>query len=74
MGGTAFDVRRKSNRITFNFLQYFKARGEHVRTLDFQNLTSPINQSYFWGSKNKYGNKCDSGATFFTWWNHSARR
>jgi hypothetical protein len=42
-------------------LWIYNSAGEHIRTLDSQNLTGPINQSYFWDGKNKYGNKCASG-------------
>jgi hypothetical protein len=42
-------------------LWIYNSAGEHIRTLDSQNLTAPINQSYFWDGKNKYGDKCASG-------------
>jgi flagellar hook assembly protein FlgD len=42
-------------------LSIYNSAGEHIRTLDAQSLTTPINQSYHWDGTNKYGEKCASG-------------
>lgn len=39
----------------------YNSVGEHVRTLDSQDLTGPLNGSYAWDGKNKYGDTCASG-------------
>jgi flagellar hook assembly protein FlgD len=39
----------------------YNSAGEHILTLDSQNLTQPISASYTWDGTNKYGDKCASG-------------
>ena len=42
-------------------LWIYNTAGEHIRTLDHQELSGPISQSYSWDGTNKYKNKCASG-------------
>ncbi len=39
----------------------YNSAGEHILTLASQTMTQPINASYIWDGKNKYGDKCASG-------------
>jgi flagellar hook assembly protein FlgD len=42
-------------------LWVYNSAGEHVRTLDSDYLTAPVNRSYEWDGKNKNGEECSSG-------------
>ncbi len=42
-------------------LRIYNSAGEHIKTLDAQNLSNPLVQGYTWDGKNKYGNPCASG-------------
>ncbi len=42
-------------------LWIYNTAGEHIRTLDHQELSGPISQSYTWDGTNKYKDKCASG-------------
>jgi hypothetical protein len=42
-------------------LMVYNSAGEHIKTLDSQNLGNPIDRPYFWDGTNKYGDKCASG-------------
>jgi hypothetical protein len=42
-------------------LTIFNSAGEHVKTLDSQNLGEPFQKTYGWDGTNKFGSKCASG-------------
>lgn len=42
-------------------LWIYNSAGEHILTLGSEELSKPINESYTWDGKNKYGDKCASG-------------
>jgi flagellar hook assembly protein FlgD len=42
-------------------LTIFNSAGEHVKTLDSQQLNAPFQKTYGWDGTNKFGNKCASG-------------
>ncbi len=42
-------------------LRIYNSAGEHIKTLDSQNLGNPLVQGYLWDGTNKYGNTCASG-------------
>ena len=42
-------------------LRVYNSAGEHIKTLDSQQLTAPVSQWYSWDGKNKYGDSCASG-------------
>jgi hypothetical protein len=42
-------------------LWIYNTAGEHIKTLDHQELSGPISQSYTWDGTNKYKDKCASG-------------
>jgi hypothetical protein len=42
-------------------LWIYNTAGEHIKTLDHQELSAPISQSYTWDGTNKYNDKCASG-------------
>jgi hypothetical protein len=42
-------------------LRIYNSAGEHIKTLDSQNLSGPITQSYSWNGTNKYNAACASG-------------
>src|SRR5579871_203246 len=42
-------------------LRIYNSAGEHIKTLDSQQLDAPVSQTYFWDGKNKYGDPCASG-------------
>ncbi len=46
-------------------LWIYNTAGEHVKTLDSQQLTAPVSQWYSWDGKNKYGDTCASGIYIF---------
>jgi flagellar hook assembly protein FlgD len=46
-------------------LRIYNSAGEHIKTLDDQQLTAPVSQWYSWDGKNKYGNPCASGVYIF---------
>lgn len=46
-------------------LWVYNSAGEHIRTLDAMQLSSPIDRTYQWDGTNKYGEKCASGVYVF---------
>jgi hypothetical protein len=46
-------------------LMVYNSAGEHVKTLDSQNLGNSIVKSYFWDGTNKYNARCASGVYIF---------
>jgi hypothetical protein len=46
-------------------LWIYNTAGEHIKTLDHQELSAPISQSYTWDGTNKYNDKCASGVYLF---------
>ncbi len=42
-------------------LRIYNSAGEHIKTLDSQDLSGPVSQWYSWDGKNKYGDTCASG-------------
>jgi hypothetical protein len=46
-------------------LWVYNTAGEHIKTIDHQNLSGVLNQSYTWDGTNKYGAKCASGVYIF---------
>jgi hypothetical protein len=46
-------------------LWVYNTAGEHIKTIDHQNLSGVLNQSYSWDGTNKYGAKCASGVYIF---------
>jgi hypothetical protein len=42
-------------------LTIYNSAGEHIKTLDSQDLTSPFQKTYSWNGKNKFGDTCSSG-------------
>ncbi len=46
-------------------LWIYNSAGEQIKTLDHQELSGPLNQSYTWDGTNKYGDKCASGVYIF---------
>lgn len=46
-------------------LWIYNTAGEHIKTLDHEELNAPISQSYTWNGTNKYGDKCASGVYIF---------
>ena len=42
-------------------LRIYNSAGEHIKTLDSQQLSAPVSQWYSWDGKNKYGDPCASG-------------
>ncbi len=43
----------------------YNSAGEHIKTLDSQNLGNPIVKSYLWDGTNKYNERCASGIYIF---------
>ncbi len=43
----------------------YNPAGEHIKTLDERYLEAPIDVSYHWDGKNKFGNPCASGVYIF---------
>ena len=46
-------------------LRIYNSAGEHIKTLDSQQLTGPVSQWYSWDGKNKYGADCATGVYVF---------
>ncbi len=46
-------------------LTVYNSAGELIKSLDSRTLNSPVNQSYTWDGKNKFGDKCASGVYIF---------
>ncbi len=46
-------------------LWIYNSAGEHIKTLDHQEMSGPLTQSYHWDGTNKYGDKCASGVYIF---------
>jgi hypothetical protein len=42
-------------------LMIYNTAGEHIRTLDSKQLSSPVSQWYYWDGTNKYNAHCASG-------------
>jgi flagellar hook assembly protein FlgD len=42
-------------------LRIYNSAGEHIQTLDSQDLNGPYQRSYSWDGTNKHGDSCASG-------------
>jgi flagellar hook assembly protein FlgD len=42
-------------------LKVYNSAGEHIKTIDEDQLSSPLSRTYPWDGTNKYGDKCATG-------------
>ncbi len=69
VSGNAFSPSQEPVSIYVSYCKYpgnyslriYNSAGEHIKTLDEKHLEAPIEASYLWDGKNKFGASCANG-------------